>query len=131
MLLSLVLAASLYSLPAPLHGDFDRDGLLDLASFVGTRDGGQEIVIQWGGQRRPDSVVVRLDPPGVLYPFLDTAIAGTFDTWCGKGGGSDDDPCPRTTVILEGGELLFGQEESALFVAIWTGDGFEVIQLSG
>jgi hypothetical protein len=130
MFATVILAAALSGLPAPITGDFDFDGRPDLAAFVQTPGGGQEIIIRRGAAGHPSVVVERYDPPGVNDPFLDTAKSGRFETWCGKGGGSDDEPCARTFVDLRGGELMFGNKEASASVVIWTGEAFDAVLIS-
>jgi hypothetical protein len=65
---------------------------------------------------------------GSLY--MDTAKSGDWKTWCGKGGGDERDLCPRTSVRLKGGELIFGAAEASQSVVIWNKRRFEVILLS-
>lgn len=130
MFAELILLAVLNQLPPAVIGDFDRDGTPDRAEMTAMPAGGQQIVIWPGAHGRSSAVIETFPAPGLSDPFLDTAIAGTFETWCGKGGGEDDDPCPMTAVVLQGGELVFGQRESTLFVVIWTGTTFESVLIS-
>jgi hypothetical protein len=128
MLPIIVLAATLYALPPKVRGDFDGDGKVDVAEIVKT-GGAYRLLIHRGSQPRKSIVVETFGPLSRDF-FLDTARSGKWKTWCGKGGGSDDEPCPRTSVVLKGGELTFGVKEASGSVAIWSGSRFEVVLLS-
>lgn len=127
-MLSLLLLAAAAPLPAPVRGDFDRDGRMDVASVRARAGGGYELVVRPGAPDRPVAVIAWFDRAADLY--LDAARAGRWKTWCGKGGGDDGAPCPRNEVQLKGGELMFGIEEASASVVVWTGKRFEVVLLS-
>jgi len=128
MLAIIALAATLYAMPPKVRGDFDGDGRVDIAEIVKT-GGAYRVLVHPGSQPGKIIVVETLGPLSSDF-FLDTARSGKWKTWCGKGGGSDDEPCPRTSVVLKGGELTFGVKEASASVAIWTGRRFEVVLLS-
>jgi hypothetical protein len=128
MFLAIAIAAAVYALPPKVRGDFDHDGKMDLAEIVKI-GGTYKVVVRPGSH--PQSIVV-VETLGHLDGdfFLDTARAGRWKTWCGKGGGSDHEPCPRTAVVLKGGDLTFGRKEASEWVAIWTGKRYQTVLLS-
>lgn len=109
-----------------VRGDFDHDGKQDLALFV-PRDGGFDLRIRLasGG---PDITLEHFDRLDNIY--IEKAAPGTYKTWCGKGGGADDDPCPATELTLTGDVLAFGAEESSQVVAVWDGKAFQITLMS-
>ena len=114
---------------APLTGDFDHDGRQDAAQIVSS--GGRYVLrVTRGADPRHPVVVWDLGETKPLYPFVSTAGAGRFQTACGKGLGSDRDPCPRAWVAVKAGDLTFGVEESTGAVALWNGKRFDVEWLS-
>ena len=126
-MIALLLAAT--AAFAPLTGDFDHDGRQDTAQIVSA--GGQYVLwVTRGADPRHPVVVWELGKAKPLYPFVSTARAGRFQTACGKGLGSDRDPCPRAWVTLKDGDLTFGIEESTEAVALWNGKRFDVEWLS-
>lgn len=128
VLLTFILVAAVTVLPPKIRGDFDRDGRVDVAEIVKV-EGEFKVVIHPGRHSGRTVVIDTLGPRGGDF-YLDTARAGTWKTWCGKGGGSDLDPCPRNSVVLKGGELTFGYKEASEFVVIWTGNRYETVLLS-
>jgi hypothetical protein len=131
MLATVVLAAAsllAQPLPHPIRGDFDHDGKPDVAKVVPAARGRYQLVVVRGARGHPVSVVETFDDIGSLY--LVKARPGRWKTWCGKGGGNENDPCPRTWVTLRGDTLDFGVEEATESVAIWNGKRFEVVLLS-
>jgi hypothetical protein len=129
MLAALAMAAAVAHFPAPIRGDFDHDGKPDVAAVVAGPKGGYRLIVHRGAVGHPVSIVTTFTR-NELPDFLTSAKPGRWETWCGKGGGNDRDPCPRRFVRLRGDTLDFGHAESTEFVAIWTGRGFEVVQLS-
>jgi len=130
LFLALWLAASIAHLPSPLRGDFDHDGRKDVASLVPARHGQFQLIISRGATGRPTSVIRTFKREELANLYLDTAKAGRWKTWCGKGGGDERDPCPQASVLLKGGELTFGTAEASESVVIWNRGRFEVILLS-
>jgi len=128
MLSIIAFAAALQSSLPKVQGDFDRDGKKDVAEIVRAA-GVYRVVIHPGAQPNTSIVVATLGPRKLDF-FFDIARSGEWQTWCGKGGGSDNEPCPRTAVTLKGGELTFGVREAFESVVIWTGKRFEVVLLS-
>ena len=124
----LLLATATVALPSPISGDFDHDGKRDIAQFVASPKGTLSLVIRRGATGKSMKVVDWF--PRNSDVFLSRASRGRFKTWCGKGGGSDNDPCPRENVNLRGGELMFGAREASESVVLWTGTGFEVVLMS-
>jgi hypothetical protein len=113
---------------AKASSDFDGDGKVDAAEIVKVGDA-YEVRVRLAGSAR-NSILVKTLGSQKRDFFLGAAPSGRLATWCGKGGGSKDDPCEQSSVTLRGGELTFGVSESAQSVAIWTGGRFQVIQIS-
>jgi hypothetical protein len=130
MLVLLLLSVAAARLPPPVHGDFDHDGKRDSAAIVKSAKGGYALVVRRGVAGHPETVVARIEGSDLPDFFIDQAKAGRWETWCGKGGGADSDPCPRKYVNLKGGELTFGVKEVSESVVLWTGKRFEVVLLS-
>jgi len=130
VLAAIMLAAAIAKLPAPVRGDFDQDGKPDLAEILPRRDGSYELIIRRSNPARSVAVIASLSAGELRYFFVAKGRAGRYRTWCGKGGGSDDDPCPRKAVVLRGDTLTFGTQEASESVALWTGKRFEVVLLS-
>ena len=126
-MIALLLAAT--TALAPLKGDFDHDGRQDTAQIVSS-DGHYGLRITRGADPRHPVVVWDLGAAKPLYPFVVKARAGRFQTACGKGLGSDSDPCPHAWVTVKAGDLSFGIEESTGAVALWNGKRFDVEWLS-
>ena len=125
-----VMASIAVLMPPPVHGDFDHDGRPDVAEVVSTRSGEYQLIVRHGDEARPVSVVMNLTAKQLANFYVTKAKPGRWKTWCGKGGGSNKDPCPRTHVTLTGDTLDFGTEEASQAVALWTGKAFEVVFLS-
>jgi hypothetical protein len=115
--------------PHLLRGDFDHDGKPDVAEISAAPGGGYDLVVRLGASKDRPLLIRHFADVRNLY--LTKARAGRWRTWCGKGGGSTNDPCPRQWVRLYGDTLSFGTEETTEYVAIWTDGKFEVVQLSG
>ena len=118
------------ALPSPVNGDFDRDGRKDVAQFVLSRGGTYTLVIRRGAGGRPVVIADGFQLSRMSDVFIAKADPGHWETWCGKGGGSDDEPCPRKYVNLKGGELVFGIQEATESVVLWTGKRFAVVLIS-
>jgi hypothetical protein len=130
MLAAVLIAVAIARLPAPIHGDFDHDGKLDVAEIVARRDGSYQLVIRRSDRARSVSLIETISANELPSYYVTKGRAGHYRTWCGKGGGSDDDSCPRKSVTLRGDILTFGMQEASESVAIWTGKRFEVVLLS-
>lgn len=130
MLASIMVAATLAVLPAPVRGDFDHDGKPDLAEVVRGPHGTYKLVIQRGAVGHPTEVLLTFPASELSGFFISKGKPGRWRTWCGKGGGSDDDPCPRKSVLLRGDTLTFGTEGASESVALWNGKRFKLVLLS-
>jgi hypothetical protein len=130
MLAAIVLATAIANLPPPVRGDFDHDGKTDVAEVVAGKDGVYRLVVRRSDRRRSVALIQEFDGRELTNLYLDTARPGRWRTWCGKGGGSDSDPCPHKTVMLRGDTLSFGMKEASESIAIWNGRRFEVVLLS-
>jgi hypothetical protein len=125
-MIALLLAAT--TAFAPLKGDFDHDGRQDTAQIVSS--GGRYVLrVTRGADSQHPVVVWDLGKTKPVYPFVVTARAGRFQTACGKGLGSDKDPCPHAWVTVKAGDLSFGIEEATGAVALWNGKRFDVAWL--
>ena len=127
-MLAILLAAATATLPAPVSGDFDRDGKTDVAALVAA-DGGYDLVVRPGGAGRAPMTVTAIKAENAMRMFLGKADPGVEATACGKGAGRRDAPCPRKSVTLSGDVLDFGTREASRAVALWTGERFEVVWL--
>ena len=130
MFAGIIMAAAIARVPAPVRGDFDHDGKPDVAEIASGPRGNYRLIVRRGAAGHPVSIVTTFTRQELANLYLTKAKPGRWQTWCGKGGGNEGDPCPRTSVQLRGDTLDFGTEESTEFVAIWTGRRFEVVQLS-
>ena len=130
MLAGLIMAAVVAQVPATVRGDFDHDGKQDVAEIVPGPRGVYRLIVRRGAAGHPVALVTTFKRQDLVNLYLTTAKPGRWPTWCGKGGGAIDDPCPRRFVRLRGDTLDVGTEESTEFVALWTGRRFEVVQLS-
>lgn len=129
-MIAAILAAAALHLPAPVRGDFDHDGRSDTAEVVATLGGRFELIIRRGARGHPTAVIATFHAADLPDLYVTKATPGRWKTWCGKGGGSDDQPCPRTYVVLKGETLDFGIQEASESVALWTGKRFEIVRLS-
>jgi hypothetical protein len=107
-------------------GDFDRDGVKDIARAVHSR--GEIAIVIDSGRPRHRHLVYRqkLSDPFVAINHY----RGRMKTACGKGYEVDCPPGSPKTILLRGGELIFGQKESTSFVAVLRGGRFISVQLS-
>jgi hypothetical protein len=116
---ALLIAASL------VHGDFDHDGHRDSARFVRIAQGG-EIVVDLGRGRTTRFKVPRFNDPYVAV----NRERGRVRTACGKAYEVSCTDRSPNSILLRGGELLFGQRESQDFVLLFRAGRFIVVQLS-
>ncbi len=130
MLACALLAVVVAHAPAQVRGDFDHDGKPDVAEFVAGAQGSYWLVVRRGGPGHTVSLIATFTREELPNLYVTTAKPGRWSTWCGKGGGSDTEPCPRKFVQLRGETLDFGMKESTESVAIWNGKRFEVVLLS-
>jgi hypothetical protein len=130
MLATLALAAAISHLPASIRGDFDHDGKSDIAEVVAARNGSYRLVIRPGDPRQPVAIITTITGAELANFFIAKGRPGLYRTWCGKGGGSDKDPCLRKVVRLRGDTLTFGTEEASESVVLWNGKRFEVVLIS-
>ena len=122
-MLAIILAAATAALPAPVSGDFDRDGVTDVAALVAV-DGGYDLIVRPGGASR---AAVKVTTLKASHIFLAKAAPGVEATACAQGAGTG--PCARKSVTLTGDTLAFGTPEASRAVALWTGERFEVVWL--
>lgn len=124
-------AANLPELAAHrLTGDFDRDGRPDTARLV--RSGATyDVVIQRAAPGTAPDVVETITVDQASNYFIVLATPGTYQTWCGKGGTTEEEPCPAKSLTLSGDVLVFGVPEVGESVAVWDGKRFTTIQMSG
>jgi hypothetical protein len=126
-MIALLLAAT--TAFAPLKGDFDHDGRPDTAQIV--RAGDRYVLrVMRGADPGKPVTVWDLGREKPLDIFVTTSRAGRFQTACGKGLGSNSDPCPHPWVMVKAGDLAFGTKESSEAVALWNGRRFDVEWLS-
>jgi hypothetical protein len=115
-------------LPGPISGDFDHDGKTDTARIL--RAGGGPYVLEISRGAAPKTPV-RIDlgryAPDYMVPAKN---GGKVATACGKGSGPDNAPCPRASVQVTRGDLLFGTSEASEAVLIWDGQTFREDWLS-
>jgi hypothetical protein len=128
MIGSLLLAATVAMSPAPVRGDFDHDGKLDLAEVVRGPEGQYQLVVRRAAEEKAPVAITTFKELANVY--VTTQPPGRQKTWCGKGGGPKNAPCPRVEVTLSGDTLAFGTKEASLMVAMWNGRSFDVIALS-
>ena len=127
-MLHLVLAAALSGLPAPVSGDFDRDGKADVAAVV-EANGGYDLVVRSGDSARGQIRVMTLKSTTLSDFYLGKAAEGVEATVCAKGLGRATDPCAVKSVTIAGDTLQFGTRESSRAVAVWADDRFQVVWL--
>ncbi|WP_309089659.1 hypothetical protein [Phenylobacterium sp.] len=128
MIGTLTFAAVVAMSPAPVRGDFDGDGKIDTAEVTQSGRGQYELIVHLARDERAPVTVATFNELASLH--VTTQRPGRHKTWCGKGGGPKDAPCPRREVTLSGDTLAFGTKEASLMVAIWNGESFDVIGLS-
>ena len=127
-MLAVLLAAATATLPAPVTGDFDRDGTVDVAAIV-QGDGGYALVVRPGATGRAEAKVATFTTANAARLYLTKAAPGVEATACAKGAGRADAPCVRKSVTLSGDVLDFGTPEASRAVALWNGKAFEVVWL--
>ena len=125
-MLTLVLAAAVAGLPAPVSGDFDHDGKADVAAVVEAK-GGYDLVVRPGDTAREQIKVMTVKSPDGFY--LGKAAQGVQATACAKGLGQATDLCALRSVTLTGDTLQFGTTEASRAVAVWTDNHFRVVWL--
>jgi len=123
MLLHLLIALA-SSLPGPVQGDFDHDGLLDTARIGQSSANVYHLEITRGAE---PGVSHRLPLAGGAPDYLGLATARRgVATACGRGLGVGTQPCPNPKVDLRQGDLLFGHAESAEAAILWDGGTFRI-----
>lgn len=120
--LLLLLAASL---PGPVQGDFDHDGLIDTARIRSTGSDAHDLEIIRGATPSHPTRVARLRA-APDYLQLNTTHEDGVATACGKDLGTRRQPCPNPKVDLRKGDLVFGSAESSEAVVLWDGKRFQV-----
>ncbi|WP_299008280.1 hypothetical protein [uncultured Caulobacter sp.] len=114
-------------LPGPISGDFDHDGKADTARIL--RAGGGYIleISRGAAPKAPARIDLGRYAPNYMVPAENS---GAVATACGKGAGAKTDPCPRASVQVTRGDLLFGSAEASEAVLIWDGRTFRQDWLS-
>jgi hypothetical protein len=127
-MLAVLLAAATAALPAPASGDFDHDGVADVAAVVQRGDGYALVVRPGGG---PAQVrVTTLKSKDLRGFYLGKAKAGVEATACAKDLGQATDLCAVRTVTLAGDTLEFGTAEASRAVALWADGQYRVVWLA-
>jgi hypothetical protein len=109
-------------LPGPISGDFDHDGKTDTARILRSDSGPYVLEISRGAAPgAPVRIELGRSPPDYMVP---AKTGGAVATACGKGSGPDSAPCPRASVQVTRGDLLFGTSEATESVLIWDGQTF-------
>lgn len=126
---TMLAAVAAISLPAPVTGDFDRDGKADTA-MLKPANGAYDLIVHPGAVGRADSKIATFTTKDVVRLYLAKAPAGVEATACAKGHGAASDPCLRKSITLQGDTLDFGMTEASRAVAVWTGQRFEVVRLA-
>ena len=112
------------SIPGPIQGDFDHDGLTDTARISRTgRDIYKLEITRGAAPGILTSLSLQLSPPD--YFKLASAQDGVA-TACGKGMGAKSQPCPHPKVDLKQGDLLFGYSEASEAAVLWDGGTFHI-----
>lgn len=123
--LALVVSAIL---PGPITGDFDHDGKADTARILRAGSGAYVLEISRGAvPTTPVRIDLGPNPPDYMVPAKN---GGAVATACGKGAGAKTAPCPRASVRVTRGDLLFGTAEASEAVLIWDGQAFRQDWLS-
>lgn len=97
MLAGLIIAAAVARIPAAIRGDLNHDGKPDVAEIAPGPRSGYRLIVHREAVGHPVSVVITLTH-NTLPDYLTTSKPGRWQTWCGKGGGNDGDPCPRSSI---------------------------------
>jgi hypothetical protein len=126
-MLAVLLAAATVTLPAPVSGDFDRDGVVDVATIV-QRGDGYALVVRPGAAGRAEASVATFTAANAAHLYLAKAAPGVEATACAKGAGPA--ACVRKSVTVTGDVLDFGTPEASRAVALWNGKAFEVVWLA-
>lgn len=127
-MLQLVLAAAVATLPAPVSGDFDHDGKVDVAAVVASGDG-YDLVVRPGGEGRAQIRIRSLNTNILNGFYLGKAVEGVQATACAKDLGRATDLCAVKSVTLAGDTLQFGTKEASRAVALWMDNQFQVVWL--
>ncbi|MDR6626362.1 hypothetical protein [Caulobacter segnis] len=115
-------------LPGPISGDFDHDGKADTARILRAGERGYVLEISRGAApKAPVRIELRRYPPNYMVPAENS---GAVATSCGKGVGARTEPCPRASVRVTRGDLLFGSAEASEAVLTWDGRTFRQDWLS-
>lgn len=130
MIVALAMAVAMSHLPPPVRGDFDRDGKPDTAQVVAGPEHTYRLVVTPGDPHRQPTTIDTFSEDELQGLKLGKERAGRLKTWCGKGGGVDDDPCPYRAVVLPGETLSYGTPWSSEWIAIWNGHRFERVLIS-
>lgn len=121
MIATLVAAALV--LPAPISGDFDGDGRLDRAGFVGS---GDAVRIEVRLAAWPGKVWLVPESQGRADAlFLDRLQPGRHAPLCDVDDGKRR-PC-ASPVMVTTDAIGFGSPEASMAVAWWTGTAFRTI----
>lgn len=118
--------------PTTAHGDFDGDGVPDLARVVRDADRHYRVVVEPGSQVQRRIVVYDYGLRRADF-YVSGSTPGRYETACHKGYGPDaheGQPCADNFVVLQGDVLSFGVSESSDAVALWTGRGFRVVWMT-
>lgn len=110
-------------------GDFDRDGRPDFARMMPAGASYNLVIFRATGA--PPDIVETIPAAQASNYFFELAKPGTYQTWCGKGGATDAEPCPARSLTLSGDVLAFGIPEAGDSVAVWDGRRFVTIRMSG
>lgn len=116
-----LLLAAATALPAPVRGDFDRDGRRDVARVVAAP----------GGYRLEVALAARLGRPIIIDTirgslanfYLHKAAAGRYVPSCAP---DDCDGDAAQPMVVTRDAIAFGTEEASMAIAMWTGPGFRV-----
>ena len=112
------------SIPGPIQGDFDHDGLPDKAQISRTgRDVYHLEIIRGAAPGLSTRLPLHLSPPDYLKL---AAAQDRVATACGKGMGPRSQPCPHPKVDLRQGDLLFGYSEASEAAVLWDGQAFQI-----
>lgn len=106
------------------EGDYDGDGVRDVAVFVKTADGKADAVVVSGKTKQIYRLERGIDLK-VAMPRMGvrTVKPGTYQTACGKGSGDERAPCePSVTARHDAVEVFTFEVGATLYV--WRGKGF-------
>ncbi len=123
-----LLMAAAAAPPAPVRGDFDKDGRVDVAEVV--VEGMTARLVVRPGSGGPAQTVTTWRTSDLAGLYVEMAPPGRSRTACDKGMGDDNADCSVRLVDPSGDTLAFGSREASMAVAVWNGRGFEVHWLS-